>query len=77
MNPGLGSRLAYEHRRDLIGHAGQPSRFHRRPVAATMGVILIRAGRRIAGPEVLRDGHLAALLSPRPTMTVAEHRRHS
>jgi hypothetical protein len=85
VNPGLASRLAHEHRRDLA--AGRPSsRHHRRhvatqnqhrPVATKMGVILIRVGGRMAGPEVLRDGHLAALLSVGPTMTVAERNRHS
>ena len=76
MNPGLASRLADERRRDLIAVASPPTRLHRRPVATTMGVMLIRAGRRMAGPEVLRDGHLAALLSARPNMTAAEHHRH-
>jgi hypothetical protein len=77
VNPGLASRLAYERRRDLIAEANPPTRLHRRPVATTVGVILIRAGRRMAGPEELRDGHLAALLSARSTMTAAEHHRHS
>jgi len=50
--------------RQLVRQARQPTRGVRRPLSRSIGLTLMRAGRRLAGPDVLSDPELRRLGVP-------------
>jgi len=64
VNPGLGARLARDHQATLLAlashpGAGAPPVRPRRALARRTGLVLVRMGRRLAGPDELLDRRLA------------------
>lgn len=55
MNPSLSPRLVADRHRDLMALTGRPKRRRRHSVGRALGLGLIRAGRRLAGPDEIGE----------------------
>jgi hypothetical protein len=59
----MGARLAREHQANLLAlgaqGCGTPPKRTRRALARRTGLVLVRMGRRLAGPDELLDRRLA------------------